>query len=532
MSYRIGLSELDPVKFELRRAGTAIAVEPQVLGLLLYLVENRDRLITKDEIVERIWNGRIVSDSAVTSRVKSARKALGDDGRTQGLIRTVHGKGYRFVGEVGAVGQPAPADVRSPEPAARSGVATLDDRRGDARPDPSASKPSIAVLPFQLIGGDPQASLIADAFPHEVIAELSRLRWLFVIARGSSFRFRDAAPDVRRIGAVLGVRYCLAGSVAMEKGRLLLTLELSETLDGGVIWADHYAVAAKMIHEVRGAILAAISTALEIHIPLREAQQARLKSPENLDAWSAYHLGLQHTYRFNRRDNAYAVAMFERAIAKEPEFARAHAGLSFAHFQNAFLSYVPDTKAAAGNARKAAERALEIDVLDPFANFTFGRSLWLDDKVETSLRWLDRSIALSPNYAQGRYAKAWAETLSGRGEEGQSQADAAMALSPIDPMLYAMLATRALAHLIRGDHATAACWGDEAAQSPGAHGLVALIAAVCQVTNGDMARAQAWVNTARMRDPQISQARFFEAFPFADRDTRQHIAAALFRLGI
>jgi TolB-like protein len=527
MSYRIGETELDPVKFELRRAGTAIAVEPQVLGLLLYLVENRERLITKDEIVDRIWKGRIVSDSAVTSRIKSARQALGDDGREQRLIRTVHGKGYRFVGDLG---QAAPAVVGTAGLAGETAAKPL--RAEPAPPAPAVSKPSIAVLPFALIGADPRASLMADAFPHEIIAELSRLRWLFVIARSSSFRLRHRVPDVRRIGTILGVRYCLSGSVAMEKGRLLLTVELSETLDGGVIWADRYAVAAPLIHEVRGEILAAISTALDIHIPLREAQQARLKSPDDLDAWSAYHVGLQHTYRFSQRDNAHAVAMFERAIAREPEFARAHAGLSFAHFQNAFLGYVPDTRAAALEARRAAERALEIDLLDPFANFTFGRSLWLEDKVETSLRWLDRSIALSPNYAQGRYAKAWAETLSGRGEEGQSQADAAMALSPIDPMLYAMLATRALAHLIRGDSAAAACWGDEAAQSPGAHGLVALIAAVCQATKGDMPKAQVWVKTARLRDPRISQARFFEAFPFADHETRRHIAAALATLGI
>jgi len=519
MSYRIGESELDPLKFELRRAGSAIAVEPQVLGLLLYLVENRDRLITKDEIVDRIWKGRIVSDSAVTSRVKSARKALGDDGREQRLIRTVHGKGYRFVGEVDRL---AEVIVASPEPTPAS----------ELIPEAATSKPSIAVLPFALIGDDPQASLIADAFPHEAIAELSRLRWLFVIARSSSFRFRQPSPDIRRIGNILGVRYCLSGSVGMEKGHMLLTVELSETRTGGVIWADHYSATAKMIHEVRAEILAAISTAMEIHIPLREAQNARLRSPEDLDAWSAYHVGLQHAYRFNRDDNAYAVAMFERAIAREPDFARAHAGLSFAHFQNAFLSYVPDTKAAALDARRAAERALEIDVLDPFANFTFGRSLWLDDKVETSLRWLDRSIALSPNYAQGRYAKAWAETLLGDGEVGQSQADAAMALSPIDPMLYAMLATRALAHLIRGESATAACWGDEAAQSPGAHGLVALIAAVCQATNGDMRKAEGWVQTARMRDPNLSQARFFAAFPFADPDTRNRIASALSSLGV
>jgi TolB-like protein/tetratricopeptide (TPR) repeat protein len=517
MSYRVGEYELDPVKFELRRSGTSVAVEPQVFALLVLFMENRDRLITKDEIVDHVWNGRIVSDAAVTSRIKSARQALGDDGHEQRVIRTVHGRGYRFVAEVRREAPVAAQEARA---------------KPTAVPDTRTGKPSIAVLPFTMIGADPYASLVADAFPHEIIAELSRLRWLFVIARGSSFRLRDATLDIRQVGAMLGVRYCLCGSVSANRQRMEIGVELADTQDGGVIWAEHYAAATESIHEVRARIVAAVSTTIELQIPLREAQNARLRSPDDLDTWSAYHLGLQHGYRFNARDNAIALALFERAVAKEPEFARAHAGLSFAQFQNAFLGYVPDAKGAAVVARRSAERALEIDALDPFANFTFGRSLWLEDNVSNSLIWLDRSVTLSPNYAQGHYAKAWADTLLGNGAEGQARTEAAIALSPIDPMLYAMLATRALTHLVREDYAAAARWADEAVRSPGAHAWILLIAAACHALDGDDEGARALALAARGRDPKISAARFFQAFPFADCEVRNRIGAALSRLGV
>ena len=511
MSYRIGDHELDARTYELRFAGQAVAVEPQVLALLFFFAENRDRLITKDEIVEAVWKGRIVSDSAITSRIKSARQALGDDGAQQRTIRTIHGKGYRFVAEV----------TRAPASAGEAAAAP------DAPAEAAPAKPSIAVLPFHLIGTDPRGMLLSEALPHEITTELSRLRWLFVIARGSAFQFRGPMPDVRHIGTVLGVRYCLSGSIAVDDRQMELTVELSDTRDGGVVWADHYSSNIASIHEVRSQIVAYVSTALEIQIPLREAQQARLKAPNDLDAWSAYHLGLQHMFRFNRQDNAVALTLFETAVAKESDFARAHAGLSFTHFQNAFLGHVPDVGAARAAARAAAERAVDIDALDPFANFTYGRSLWLEDNVSGSLVWLDRSILLSPNYAQGIYAKAWAETLLGNGADGQQHADAAMALSPIDPLRYAMLATRALAHLVRDETAAAAGWSDQAARAPGAHILITLIAAACHALNGDMECARLWAARAKERDPGICQQRFFRSFPFEDAQMRQRIAGAL-----
>jgi tetratricopeptide (TPR) repeat protein len=204
-------------------------------------------------------------------------------------------------------------------------------------------------------------------------------------------------------------------------------------------------------------------------------QKAAALDPDNLDAWSAYHLGLQHMFRFHRDDNAAAGELFARAVRADPTFARAHAGASFVHFQNAFLRYTPDVERQIQDARRFAERSVELDPLDPFANLTMGRSYWLEGDLDTSLSWLERAIAISPSYAQAIYARAWTHALSGRGSAGQGDADLAMALSPLDPLHYAMTATRALSHIVRGEDEAAADWGEPAGSAPG-HTTIAVIA--------------------------------------------------------
>src|SRR5512139_549276 len=192
MIYRFEEFELDRSKVELRRNGEVVPVEPQVFALLLLLAENRERLVSRDEVIEKVWDGRIVSESAIDSRIKSARRALGDDGKAQRFIHTVHGQGFRFVAEV-----------------RETAAMTSAGERVEAFPllsHEGAARPSIAVLPFRLLGAEGPYATIADAIPDELIAELSRLRWLFIIARGSSFRFRSATPDLTDVGKVLGVR--------------------------------------------------------------------------------------------------------------------------------------------------------------------------------------------------------------------------------------------------------------------------------------------------------------------------------------
>jgi DNA-binding winged helix-turn-helix (wHTH) protein/tetratricopeptide (TPR) repeat protein len=513
--YRFSRFELDRDAFELRENGDPVAAEPQVLSLLLLLASNAGRLVTRDEIVRSVWKGRIISEAAISSRVKAARRAIGDDGSRQEIIRTVHGKGFRF---------DAPVEVVGASPAAAA-------ERQAAAPD-LHERPSIAVLPLQASGDAGRHEFLCEAVPHEIIVELCRLRWLFVIARGSSFRFGRGGLDPAQAGALLGVRYCLSGLLEVSGNSVAVLLDLADTRSGGLVWCDRFALGSSTLPEMRAAIIASIVAALEIHIADHEARLARGNDPDTLDAWAHYHLGLRHMYRFNRYDNARALELLTRAVAQHPQFARGHAALSFTHFQNAFLGYVPDTAAERLEARRSAERALDIDQLDPSSNVAMGRSLWLSGELESSLVWLDRAVGLSPSYAQAIYARAWTETLSGDAAAGQRDADAAMALSPIDPLRYAMTGTRALSHLVRGEYAEAAPWADRAARDKGAHALMSVIAAACVALAGDEPRARFWAADVRRRNPALTQDDFFRSFPFADVSVRRTIAGALEPLGI
>jgi TolB-like protein len=517
MIYRFGPFELDLAKVELRTNGTPFPLQPQVFALLAYLVEHRERLVSKDELFEKVWDGRIVSDSALTSRVKHARQALGDDGKAQRYIRTIHGQGFRFVAGV---------RVQRDEPLVTPGNGTVMPGQAEALADATA-RPSIAVLPFRPIGDAGPFATIADGLPHELITELARLRWLFVIARASSFRLRGQELDAREVGRLLGVRYCLSGIVEVTGQNLAVTTELSDTRGGDIVWSERYTGFVDDVHAVREEIRSKILTSLEIQIPLHEAAGARLTVTDNLDAWSAYHLGLQHLYRFNTRDNAAAAELFGRAVKRDPGFARAHAGLSFVHFQTAFMRQTDDIAGEIALARSFAQRGLDIDPLDPFVNFTMGRSFWLEGDLDRALSWLERATSLSPNYAQGIYARAWTEAMAGNGPEGREHVDFAMRLSPLDPLYYAMLGTRGFTHMVQGEDIEAAMWTERAARSPGAHVLIEMIAAAFQLLAGNEARAKEWARSVRVRNPRLTRDDFFSAFPVRSEAMRSRVSAAL-----
>ena len=516
--YRFDNFELDMACFELRDRGTACPLEPQVFALLAFLVEHRDRLVSKAEIFEKLWDGRVVTDSALTSRIKSARQALGDSGKTQRFIKTIHGKGFRFVADVQLV--QGSALVLPGEDTEQPGVHIE-----------TSSRPSIAVLPFTILSDAGPYKALADGLPHELITELARLRWLLVIARGSSFRFRDPNPDMREVGRLLGVRYCLSGNVEVTGQRLGVMAELVDTRTSEVIWGEHYSGFVDDVHAVRAEIKSKILTSLEIQIPLHEAVGARLISTDNLDAWSAYHLGLQHLYRYNRKDNGEAARLFEHAVKQDENFARAHAGLSFVHFQTVYMQHTGDVPGEIALARNCAQRSLEIDPLDPFANFTMGRSFWLESDLESARSWLERATSLSPNYAQGLYSLAWTNTIAGTDKDGSELIDLAMRLSPLDPLYYAMLGARGFTHIACGEYAEASIWTDLAARAPGAHVFMALLAAVTHALAGNAAEAAAWAGNVRDRGPLICAEDFFRGYPVRAEPMRTKIAAALRGLG-
>jgi DNA-binding winged helix-turn-helix (wHTH) protein/tetratricopeptide (TPR) repeat protein len=523
MIYQFGPFELDLAKVELREGEKTRPVEPQVFALLALLVENRERLVSKDEIIEKVWDGRIVSETAVTSRIKSARQALGDNGKSQRFIRTIHGQGYRFIATAKALPSTGTSSVLARELPTEEGPT--------AQHSDLSLRPSLGVLPFRLIGDGGKHAALAIAIPDELITELSQLRWLFIIARASSFRLQAGSRDIREIGALLQVRYCLSGTVQVRDRNIVIAVELADTQDGGIVWSERFAGRMDDVHLIREELRSRILTALEIHIPAHQANLARHRAAENLDAWSAYHLGLQQLYRFNRLDNVAASGLFHRAVTLDPGFARAYAGLSFIHFQSAFMRYSDNIAIEMGQARRFAERGVELDPLDPFVNFTMGRTYWLEGDLETSLGWLERSTTISPHYAQGIYARAWTEALANRAQDGRAHADLAMRLSPLDPLHYAMRATRAFTHMALGEDVEAAHWADRAARSPGAHVLIAMIAAAAHALTLDAARAAYWTSNVRERNSSLTRADFSRSFPMQSEAMRVRVLQALAQLG-
>jgi TolB-like protein len=510
MDWTFGDFRLDPGRFELSRHGEPVRLEPQVLALLIHLVRHRNCLVTKDEIVAEVWQGKAISDASISSRIRSARQAVGDSGAQQAVIRTVHGRGFRFV-----------ADVTDLPPAQAAKDA---DRQPVEHP---AGRPSIAVLPFQPLGMPGSLAFLGEAIPHEIIQALSRMRWLAVIARGSSFRFRQVSPDLDLVATALAVRYVLTGVIESRNGKLAVALELADTTSQEILWADRIEARLDGIDDLRSQIVTQLVAALEIHIPLNEARIARVHGPEGLDAWANYHLGLGHLYRFTAADTALAQNCFERAVAADPQFSRAHAGLSFTSFLDAFLHLSPDPEAATRAARRHAEHSLELDPLDPFANFTMGRSHWLTDEPEVAADWLARATALNPNYAQGFYASAFTAMLTGNATATFAALDASLHLSPLDPLLYGVYGVRAQMLIQQEDYQAAARWANRAATTPGAHFLISMIALAANGLAGRHEEAARWRQDVRRRKPDATSADYFAAFRTRDSASRGRIAAVL-----
>lgn len=516
MIYDFGDFTLDTALGQLSRVGEDVQIEPRAFALLCHLVANSDRLVTKNEVVDVIWDGRIVTDAAISTLVKTVRRSVGDDGKSQRMIRTVHGRGFRFVGDL---------RTRLPARAVKEAVAP---------PDPPLTetlRPSIAVLPFRNIGQTDGWESMADAIPAELISSLSRLRWLRVLARGSTFRFRDPLPDLSVIRSKLGAAYCLAGDVEIIGRRVSITVELSDTRDGRVVWCETLSGGLDDVHQIRTDIVRLVCSGLELHINIHETERARLRPPESLDAWSLYHLGLHHMYRFTGKDNGIAADYFAKATKLDAGFARAFAARSFTSFQAAFVGYVPDRDVEVANARRFAEKCLEIDPVDPFGNFNYGRSFWLQDDHDSGQTYLDRSIGMSPSFAHGLYARSHADMIAGRGARAVASADEAISLSPLDPFLYAMHQAKALALLHLGDHERACLHTDTGAREPGAHYIVTTIASAINKVAGKDAQARYWHDRTIASRADASIAQFFAAIPVRDTGVRAEIHRALKALG-
>ena len=431
---------LDPERRELRRDGRLVAIEPQVFDLLVLLIGNRHRVVSKDDLIATVWSGRAVSDSTLTSRINSARGAIADTGSQQRRIRTIPRKGFRFVGDV------AESDQK---------------HVGERQTLPE--KPSIAVLPFTNMSGDSAQDYFSDGMTEEIITALSRLHWLFVIARNSTFAFKGVAQDVRKIGSQLGVRYILEGSMRKSGSRVRVTSQLLDAAAGRHIWSDRYDRDLTDIFVVQDEITTSVIGASEPKLLAAESQRAQSCHAHELDAWDEVARALLHFWRFTATDSAAAIAILRRAVEKHPNYAPAHSMLACALLISSYVGWT-SPGSERDMAATLAYRAATLDDSDPWAHLDLGIVALMGRLPDDAIRYFRAALDLNPNFSTAVGFIGFTLALDGRTGEALTEFDHALRISPHDPFNSLFLAGRAVAHYLDGRFGEAAGWARRAIQ--------------------------------------------------------------------
>lgn len=512
--------EIDLRRGELRKADKVIPVEPQVLDLLAFLASQPGRVLSRDEIIDAVWNGRVVSDSALSTRINAARRALGDDGKTQLMIRTVPRRGFLFVPSVEVVEANAAGELSS-----KSATASVASVR--ALPD----KPSVVVLPFENMSGDPEQAYFSDGITDDIITDLSRYDELFVIARQSAFTYRDPSRDLDEIARELGVQHVLEGSVRRAGDRVRVTTQLIDMRTRNHIWAERFDRNIGDLFAVQDEITGVIVNTLVGQVMRRHYRRVLTR---NADAISAYDHALKATeliWSFSPRDTLMARSEAEKAVNIDPKFARAHALVAWTHITEGSNGWGEDAADSFERALEHSLLAVAADDRDPWAHCALAWThIWRDRAHDRGLEELRTTLALNPTNAFFRCTLAWALGWAGKAEDSLREIDRAMRLNPFCPGLYLLFRGRALFHLSR--YAEALPQLERAATAmPGHVNALALLAA-CHAALGRAGDAELIIQQIREASPDFTLEYVRKNMPYAKRQDLDLFVQMLSKSGL
>jgi TolB-like protein len=511
--YRFGNFSLDTERLELRRSDTLVAIEPQVFSVLVYLIENRDRVVGKDEMFSQVWQRRIVSDATLTSRINFARRAIGDSGRTQTVIRTFPRRGYRFTAAVevedpNCENPPGHQETRSNLPA----------------------KPSIAVLPFENMSADSEQEYFADGITEDIITALSKIRSLFVIARNSSFVYKGQATDVRTVSASLGVRYLLKGSVRKAAGQVRITGQLIDALTGAHLWADRFQGSVDDIFELQDQVTTQVTSAVVPSIRSAEISRARRKSPRDLNAYDYY---LQALAQINLSNAGAAFPFLSQARVLAPDFAPAFGLEAWCRTMWSYSSDAPDFIENSAIAVDLARKALSLDDDDPELLGQIGYVLaFFEENINLGLELVRDALDAAPSLAWLWGSQGFLHMFFGDCADAVAAFEIARRLDPHDPLAYRNNLGMAQAKFLLGEHETALILANDALEhaSKNVAVLRSLAAFYAQLGRADRAREFAKKHMAAY--PGFSIKTYFDNHPIRHAENIDHFRQALCKAGL
>lgn len=495
MIYRFGSFKLDTDRVELWRGSDAVAIEPQVFSLLLYLIENRDRVVSKDDLIDSVWKGRIISDATLSTRINGARRAVGDSGKDQTILRTVPRRGFRFV-----------ADVTE--------EAKTNDRPLESTPLELPDKPSIAVLPFTNQSGDPEQEYFSDGVTDDIITALSNVHSFVVIARNSSFTYKDRSVDVKTVGRELGVHYVLEGSVRKSGNRVRVSSQLIEAETASHVWADRFEGSLDDIFDLQDQVSASVVGAIEPELLRAGAERIKQKRPESLDAYDYTLRGLSLMNKLTPEKTAKALDLFLKATKVDPDFGRAYACASWCHRRNVQLNGMVLSEEEQRESLRLAELAIASDSTDPYILWQAGLTFALiGGDLDRASRLIEQSLSININSTRGWLANAMVQNCLGNPETAIEAAHRGIRLSPLETAMWVAHGELAMAHFQQGGNEEATQWARQSVEKhrynlPAYHVLIAALAQL-----GQAEEAGVWLERLLGHDPEFSITKLRTIYP-------------------
>lgn len=498
---------------ELRRGPTLAAIEPQVFDLLAHLIRHRDRVVSKDDLLKSVWHGRVISESALFNRINAARSAIGDTGVQQRLIKTLPRRGVRFVGTVHE------EECRPAETGSQKASAGM------------TEKPSIAILPFVNLSGDPDQDYFIDGVVEDIITALSRNRGFFVIARNSSFTYKGKAVDTKRVARELGVRYVLEGSVRKSDKRVRVTGQFIEAESGRHLWADRFDGDLDDIFELQDQLVTSVVGAIAPQLEKAEIDRARRDMTSNLAAYDLYLRGLASWNRWTQDENAKALQLFKAAIAKDGDFSTPY-GLAASCHQFAKANSWP-LRFDKEEISRLIERAADVGTDDAVALCWAGHvHAYFFGDLERALLLIDRALELDVNLAAAWQRSGWVRGYAGDPDGAIASLNKAIRLNPLDPRVFLTQSAMAFAHFVAGRDEEAARWAAMALRVKPNWMPALRMAIASNAMRDDSGCARAALEAYLEIDPSVTITRLSAYYPFRRDTDRQRWIAAMRKAGI
>lgn len=541
--FTVGEWLVDPLANELHRDAATAKLEPKVMRVLCILAERPGTVVAREELESRVWAGMVVTSDAVTNTIIKLRKVLGDDSRHPSYIETISKTGYRLIAEV----RPGPTATLAPGnpnilKMRRQGrwlvplmvalllgfwLASPEYGVRDAKPEQSRR---VAVLPFENLSADPKQDYFADGITEDLITDLSKISGLEVIARNSAFAYKGSREREQAIAADLGVAYLLKGSVQRSGDRIRINARLTDGRDGDNLWADRYDSQIEDVFDIQDEITTRIVTALEVEIAPKEHSRVGQRDTASVGAYDALLRGLDHFGRRSAENNRLAKQHYEHAIALDPGFARAYAGLAMVYARDATDGWDPDPEIALSRAAELAEKAQRLDPSLPQAYFVEGLLELFRGNHEAAFRNAEHAISIKPSYADAYALRAWVQHFDGHIAGGLASMEQAVRLNPRIPSVYRLL--RGTLYYAQADLERALSDLEAAVEVNPNYQNLRIWLAAAYAAAGRIDEAQWQSREILALHPGFSASQSLWAFPIRDPAYRERFLADLRRAGL